>query len=398
MTSLIAADQSWAIWSVLLAAAAFGFWAEGKRWGRKLSGAVLTMAATFLLSNLRIIPAENVPAYDVVWSYLVPLAIPLLLFRADLRRILRETGPTLLAFAIGGVGTVIGTIIAFHVVPLGPEGWKLAAIFSATYVGGSMNYAAAAEAVDLRAGDLLSAGVAADNLVMALYFLVLFALPSIGWLRRGYRQRPGLTAAPEAAPGASSTVHAATGKASGDAPADLSDPARFPDLRSTATALALAAGLCALGYGLAQLIGWRGGGILLVTALTVTLATLWPGPLRRLAGAATIGTFLMQIFFAVIGASANVVIVMRVGPVLFIFAALILTIHLFVLLVAGRLLRLDLAELVIASNANMGGPTTAAAMAVARRWRALVMPAILCGTLGYAVATFVGVALGHWLR
>ena len=40
-------------------------------------------------------------SYDVVWSYLVPLAIPLLLLRADLRRILREAGPTLLAFAVG---------------------------------------------------------------------------------------------------------------------------------------------------------------------------------------------------------------------------------------------------------------------------------------------------------
>jgi uncharacterized membrane protein len=61
-------------------------------------------------------------------------------------------------------------------------------------------------------------------------------------------------------------------------------------------------------------------------------------------------------------------------------------------------MRLDLFELIIASNANVGGPTTAAAMAVARRWDRLVLPAILCGTLGYAVANFIGVALGHWLK
>ena len=74
------------------------------------------------------------------------------------------------------------------------------------------------------------------------------------------------------------------------------------------------------------------------------------------------------------------------------------TCNLAVILIAGRLLRLDLAEIVIASNANMGGPTSAAAMAVARRWDTLVIPAILCGTLGYATATFIGVAVGHWLR
>ena len=41
--------------------------------------------------------------------------------------------------------------------------------------------------------------------------------------------------------------------------------------------------------------------------------------------------------------------------------------------------------------------TTAAAMAVARRWPKLVLPAILCGTLGYAIGTFVGVAVGRAL-
>ena len=88
-------------------------------------------------------------------------------------------------------------------------------------------------------------------------------------------------------------------------------------------------------------------------------------------------------FVTVIGASAHVGTVLKVGPVLFVFAALILTVHLAFLLLAWRLLRVDLAEALVASNANMGGPTTAAAMAVARRWPALVTPAILVGTLVY---------------
>ncbi len=384
-TPLISPDQTWAIWAILFGAAAFGFLAEKTRLGSKLSGAILTMGATFLLSNLGVLPAAEVPAYDVVWGYLVPLAIPLLLFRADLKRILREAGPTLLAFFIGGVGTVIGTIVAFNVVPLGAEGWKLAAIFSATYIGGSMNYAAAAEAVNLPPGDLLTAGVAADNLVMALYFLVLFALPGVAFLRSRFPVR-----------------HHALAEDSTELEASRQEAATFPPMGTAALSLAISLALCAVGFAVADLItaksGWGGSGILVVTALTVILATSMPGRFQKLAGAEVIGTFLMQLFFAVIGASANVMVVLKVGPVLFLFAALILTIHLLVLLLGGWLFKLDLSELVIASNANMGGPTTAAAMAVARRWQSLVLPAILCGTLGYAVATFVGTALGNLLK
>jgi uncharacterized membrane protein len=375
-TTLISPDQTWALWAVLFTAGAFGLWAERTRWGSRLSGAVIAIGTTFVLSNLRVIPS-SAPAYDVVWSYLVPLAIPLLLFKADLKRILRESGPTLLAFAAGAVGTIAGTWIAYQLVPLGEEGWKLAGIFCATYVGGSLNYMAASEALGLRSGDLLAAGIAADNLVMTLYFLVLFALPSVGWLRRRYANRVERAEAEfDAENAVGSTI----------------------TLGGMATALAVAATLCAVGYGLASWFGWSSAGILLVTALTVTIASLRPGWMGEIAGAHEVGVLLMQLFFAAIGASANIGVVLRVGPLLFVFAALILTVHLMTILAAGRLLKLDLAEIVIASNANMGGPTTAAAMAVARRWQTLVIPAILCGTLGYAVATFIGVAVGHWLR
>jgi uncharacterized membrane protein len=378
LNTLIGADQQWAMWTVLFAAAAFGLWSERTAWGRRVSSAVVTIGLTFVLSNLGVIPIAA-PVYDVVWSYFVPLAIPLLLLRANLGRIVREAGPTLFAFTAGAAGTVLGTIVAFQLVPLGPEGYKLAGIFCATYIGGSLNYVAASEVMDLRSGDLLTAGIAADNLVMTLYLLVLFALPSIPRLRRAFVTR-----------------HLDDeGQATAGSPQAEGVPLRLFDI---AGVVALAALLCAVGFALADGVGMPSLAILIVTALTVLLATLFPQRLSRLAGAQEIGTLLMMVFFAVIGASANIGVVLREGPILFVFAGIILTIHLGVILLAGKLMRLDLAEIVIASNANMGGPTTAAAMASARHWNALVTPAILCGTLGYAVATFIGTAVGKLLQ
>lgn len=379
-TTLISADQHWILWAILVSAAAFGVLAEKTKWGSKLSAVVLSILATFLLSNLSIIPT-SAPAYDVVWSYIVPLAIPLLLFKADLKRIFKEAGPTLIAFVFGGIGTAIGTVIAYVLIPLGENGWKLAAIFSSTYIGGSMNYVAAAEVVQLKSGDLLAAGVAADNLVMAAYFLVLFALPGMKFLQKRFPNHHQINA--------DNTGNEALNEIV------VSNSIGIEDLGK---ALAIALAVCAVGYLISDWIAIKGSGILIITAIVVTIATLFPKQMGAIKGADIVGTFLMQIFFAAIGASANIFVVLEYGPILFVFAALILTVHLLFLLGAGKLFKLDLAEIVVASNANMGGPTTAAAMAVARKWKSLVIPAILCGTLGYAVATFIGVALGQWLK
>ena len=395
MQSLLSPDHHWALWAVLLSTAAFGLWAERTNWGARLSGAVIAIGVTFLLSNLFIIPV-SAPAYDAVWKYIVPLAIPMLLFNADLKRVFRESGPTLLAFCAGAVGTVLGTVIAFHLIPLGPEGHKLAGIFCSTYIGGSINYVAASEALNMKSGDLLTAGIAADNLVMTLYFLVLFALPSIPWLRKRYIQRRG----PAGHGGGQRSAISGQLEAKDLEPGTCNlkpETSASATLLTTACAVALSAVLCAVGYGVASLVDVSGAGILVVTALAVTLATAFPRVIGRMAGAQETGTLFMMVFFAALGASANIGVVVTKGAILFVFAGLILLVHLAVILLAGRVFRLDLLEIVIASNANMGGPTTSAAMAIARRWDHLVTPAILCGTLGYAVATFIGTAVGLWL-
>ena len=379
--AIIGPDQSWMLWAILILSATFGIWAElFTKWGNKISAVVITILSTFLLSNLYIIPTQS-PTYDIVWSYLVPLAVPLLLFKANIRRIIKEAGPTLIAFGIGAVGTIVGTIVAFKTIPLGEEGWKLAGIFSSTYIGGSMNYVATSEALHLHSSDLLTAGVAADNLVMTLYFLILFALPGIGFLRKHYKN-----------------VHQQNAENMQEAESFEEDTNENPNLLDMGKALSIGLLAAAISFYLQDIIGIQGSAILIITLLVVAVATLFPRQMNAIKGADQIGTFLMQIFFAAIGASANIFVVLKVGPILFLFAGLILFVHLIFILIFGRLFNLDLAEIVIASNANMGGPTTAAAMAVGRRWKPLVIPAILCGTLGYAIATFIGVGMAYWLR
>lgn len=60
-------------------------------------------------------------------------------------------------------------------VGLGPDAWKMAAALMARHIGGAVNYVAVAGVLDI-SPNLVGAGLAADNLMNALYFAALFAI------------------------------------------------------------------------------------------------------------------------------------------------------------------------------------------------------------------------------
>ena len=64
----------------------------------------------------------------------------------------------------------------------------------------------------------------------------------------------------------------------------------------------------------------------------------------------------------------------------------------------GRLLRLDIGSVLVASQAAVGGPTSALAVAISREWKHLVLPGVVVGLLGYAVGTYLGLGVAYLLR
>ncbi|CAL9008734.1 unnamed protein product [Prunus brigantina] len=369
---LISSHDQWGTWTALFATGAFGIWSEkNTKVGAALSGALVSTLIGLAASNLGII-SSNAPAFSIVLEFLLPLAVPLLLYRADLRRVIKSTGALLLAFLLGSVATTVGTVVAYLLVPmrsLGQDSWKIAAALMGRHIGGAVNYVAIADALGV-SPSILAAGLAADNVICAVYFSTLFALAS-------------------KVPPEPSTSDDGIGK---DA---SSEPGNKLPLIQTATALSVSLAICKSGHYLTKYFGIQGGILPAVTAIVVTLATVFPKQFSYLAPTGeAMAVILMQVFFAVVGASGNIWSVINTAPSIFFFALIQIAVHLAVILGLGKLLGFDLKLLLIASNANVGGPTTACGMATAKEWNSMIVPGILAGIFGIAIATFIGIAFG----
>jgi uncharacterized membrane protein len=257
-------------------------------------------------------------------------------------------------------------------------------LFASTYIGGSVNYAALGEVTGLNSdASFFAAATAADNLFSAVYLSVLALLPGLQWLSRYFVSHTvtSVTPQPPAQPGGEATQTQQT---------ELSGPVTAASLCLVLTAaVALVAVTDAIVTSL-NLAGWR---YVVLTLLTLALATGLPQLRYHLAGGFELGVALSFSFFAAIAAGANITAMINVAPLLIALVLILLTVHLAVLLTLGALCRLTLPELITASNAAVLGATTAPAMAATKGWHDQVTPGVLVGVLGYALGTVIGTTL-----
>jgi uncharacterized membrane protein len=392
LNSFISPNDHWVLWTVLIATAALSILLEQKnKIAAKLTGPVLALIFGMLMSNLGFIPTQA-PTYDIVWDYVVPLAIPLLLMKMNIRKIIKETGRMFGAFHLSALGTVVGGLVAVFVLrDLIAEVAKIGGIMTASYIGGGVNFVAMVSTFK-PPESLVNATIVADNGVMAIYFLILLALPTSRLVRKIFPlssvskrfydedSREGAKAFWKPKPISLLDIALSLGLAFIIATVSVKVSSYF--------------GSPAMPSLIKSILGQK---YLVLTTFSIAIPLLFPKFSEKITGSEEIGTFLIYIFFVLIGVPASFKTVIMKSPLLLLFCSLMLLMNFLITFGLGKLFRFELEELILVAAATSGGPMNAAAISISKGWRALILPSFLVGIWGYVIGNYIGYITGIFL-
>lgn len=282
----------------------------------------------------------------------------------------------LILFGVGSLATVIGVFVAVFLVSpetvLGDKAPAIAGMIAGTYTGGSINFNAIALHYKVNESGVLYAGtVAADNIMTTIWILVTLAIPK---LLQPFWPSQKLT-------GDSTPV-----SNSGDVHSEK-DSLKLSSLMVLIPTALVAFIVSELVSSIWPVIP----SILVITTIGLFLAQT--RYFHELKGTDLLGLYLVYLFLAVIGAYCEFSAISNLGDIgftLLLFVVLVVLVHGVITIFLGKLFVNDWQMIAIASQANIGGGTTAMALAETFGRKELIVPAILVGTIGNAAGTYLG--------
>jgi len=348
-------------------------------------------ATPVFLNNFGVIPSSSV-VYTGLSAFALPAFIVLMLIRVNVPAVIRVMGKGVLVMLMGTAGVMVGAVVAYYIVhgALSEDAWKGYGALAGSWIGGTANMAATAEMLGT-SEEQFGLAVIADNVIYIVWLPMLlmsrdFADKFNRWARVPEDRIASMDAAAE--------MHV-----------EEDHPPTMPQYLfifaiavgvtwiATALAPGISSWLASVNSGFETAFSVTTVRILLVTTVALLLSTT---PVSKLPNTTALGTSLIYVFVAGMGARASVAGLAE-AP-MFVFGAFIwIFIHGLFCLAGAWIFRVDIHSVAIASAANIGAAASAPIVAAHHRPN-LVPASILMALLGYAMGNYLAPLTGHLAR
>lgn len=380
--------------AVLCGVAAFWFFVEQQTEWKLFQYApplLFIYATPVFLNNLDVIPASS-PVYSGLNAYALPVFIVLMLIKVNVPVAVKVMGKGVLVMLMGTAGVVVGAVVSYSIVHrwLAPDAWTGFGALAGSWIGGTGNMAASSEMLGT-SPEQFGLAVLADNVIYIVWLPILLA-------SKNFADRFNKWA----------NVHEDRIKMKDSAAALVAEEEKTPLMREYIFLAAIAIGVTWIAAALAPILfnatlkvapgmevvlsqsTWR---ILLITTFALILSTT---PVSKLPNATALGTAMIYIFVAGMGARATVAGFGQ-APAFLLGAFIWIFIHGAFCLVGAKLFRVDVHSVAIASAANIGAAASAPIVAAFHR-PSLVPVSILMALIGYALGNYLAPLAGHLAR
>ncbi|MBQ8568516.1 MAG: DUF819 family protein [Oscillospiraceae bacterium] len=321
-------------------------------------------------------------AYSALKNPLLYAMLFIMLLRCDLRTILRLGPKMLIGFFSAAVSIALGFIISYALLhnALGVNAWQALGALCGSWMGGGGNMLAVQAALEISEADMAYALVV-DSVCATVY--VMFLLWAIGFSDKFNSWTK-----------ADTRIIDKVGH-------DLEEEAKSNTKPVTWQNIAILIGSGLIVSAVSQEIGKALNGAMPFfdrttwTVLTVTLlgVLLAMTPFGKIKGTEEISNVLLYIVIALIASRADLGGIGN-APVWLLCGFIILIIHVLIMIILAKLLKIDIFTCAVASLANVGGTATAPVLAGTYSG-SLVPVGIIMALLGYVIGTGGGLIVAR---
>ena len=344
---------------------------------------VLIYLGMMLLCTMKVWDLQDTSdIYVSIKNPLLYAMLFLMLLRCDLKKIIKLGPKMLIGFFSASISIGVGFVVSYGIFHklLGPESWKALAALCGRWLGGGSNMLAIQAILDVSeeslAYSLVMDSVCAVIYVMFLLWVINFSKEFNSWTKADVRLIDEVGAALE--------KEAKEDKR----PLSWKNMLLLIGVSFFISSLTKDAGvMVASVLPVFDKATWT---VLLVTATGLIVAMT---PFGKIKGAEEVSNIMLYIVVAMIASRADIS-AMGNAPVWLAAGFLILLIHIAVMVILAKLIRLDIFTCAVASLANVGGTATAPVLAGAYS-SALVPIGILMALLGNIIGTPGGAFVGY---